>query len=93
MMKSQRALHIIISFLPLILLIGFLTYAIKVFGTDVSSGASQICLLAASAVCVGVGMCLYRHKWEEFEKALYQKVGGVSTAIFILLSIGAISGS
>ena len=93
MMKSQRALHIIISFLPIILLIGFLTYAIKVFGTDVSSGASQICLLAASAACVGVGMCLYRHKWEEFEKALYQKVGGVSTAIFILLSIGAISGS
>ncbi len=82
-----------VSLLPIFLLIVMLFFTIRAFGSDALGGASQICMLLASAVCVFIGMTFYGRRWEEYEKAMMKNVSGVSSAIIILLIIGALSGS
>ena len=57
------------------------------------SGGSQVCLLTATAVCVLIGMAGYRRAWKDFELAITNNIAGVSTALIILLIIGALSGA
>lgn len=61
------------------------------FGSDALSGGSQICLLFTTALCTLVGMAGYRIPWKEFECAIVNNITGVSTALIILLIIGALS--
>ncbi len=82
-----------VSLLPIFLLIVMLFFTIRAFGSDALGGASQICMLLASAVCIFIGMTFYGRRWEEYEKAMMKNVSGVSSAIIILLIIGALSGS
>ncbi len=82
-----------VSLLPMLLLIVMLFFTIRAFGSDALGGASQFCMLLASAVCVFIGMAFYGRRWDEFEKAMVKNVSSVSSAIIILLIIGALSGS
>jgi NhaC family Na+:H+ antiporter len=82
----------IISFVPLIVLVALLSVTISAFGDAALSGASQICLLVASAVCATIGMWRYAIPWKDFESAIQTNVKRVSEALFILLVIGALSG-
>ena len=81
-----------ISFLPIALLMGLLYFTISNFGSDSLSGGSQISLLLTSAFCVFLGMAFYRTPWKDFERAIVNNISGVSTALIILLIIGALSG-
>ncbi len=77
----------------MLILIVMLFFTIRAFGSDALGGASQVCMLLASAVCVFIGMTFYGRRWEEFEKAMTKNVSSVSSAIIILLIIGALSGA
>ncbi len=77
----------------MLILITLLFFTIRAFGSDALGGASQICMLLASAVCVFIGMAFYGRRWEEFEKAMVKNISSVSSAIIILLIIGALSGA
>lgn len=81
----------LVSLMPIMLLIVLLFFTIKNFGTDALSGASQVCLLIATAVCSALGMIGYRIKWKDIEHAIINNIAGVSSAIVILLIIGALS--
>ncbi len=50
-------------------------------------------LLVATAFCVCIGIALRLICWNDFERAISDKVGGVSSAIIILLLIGALGGA
>lgn len=90
-MKKQ--IELIIACVPLVLLVALISIVVSIFGDETLSGASQISLIVATAVCVSIGLLRKVITWADFEKALADKIGGVSGGIIILLLIGALGGS
>jgi len=82
-----------LSMLPIAVLVAMLAVTIHLFGSDALGGGSQVCLLAATGVCVLIGMAGFQRKWKHFEKAITHNISGVATALIILLIIGALSGA
>jgi NhaC family Na+:H+ antiporter len=82
-----------LSFIPIIVLIISLVFVVKVFDTSAMEGASQIALLVASAVCVFIGMIIFKIPWQSFEDGIKENIANVGSAIVMLLLIGAIGGT
>ena len=82
-----------LSFIPLIVLVALISMVVYIFGADSLAGASQISLLIAAAISVGLGTLFKQITWLEFENAVAKKISDVSQAIIILLLIGALSGA
>ena len=82
-----------ISFIPFLVLIVLITCCVVVFGNATLDGASQVSLLAASAVSVLIGHFSKRLEWEILEKEITDKIASCTPAIIILLLIGAIGGT
>lgn len=80
-----------VSFLPLVVLVAVLSLTIYTFGDGALSGGSQVSLLIATAVCATIGMWGYKIPWKNFEEAIEGNVKRVTTALLILLIIGALS--
>ena len=93
MSESARTPSTLVSFLPIAILVAMLAFTIKIFGGDALGGGSQISLLVTSASCVIIGMAFYKVPWQSFENAITKNIAGVSSAIIILLIIGALSGT
>ena len=93
-MKEQRKKQpsALISLMPIVVLVLLLVVTIRSFGSDSLLGASQISLLAVSALCVLIGMVHLHVPWASFEKAITKNVASVASALIILLLIGALSG-
>ena len=83
----------LVALIPLVVLISLLALDISIFGADSILGASQVTLLVASGVCVGLAMWLYKTPWKAFEKAIAGNFSDVAQALLILFLIGAISGT
>lgn len=83
----------LVSLIPLVVLISLLFATIRTFGSDALGGGSQVVLLTATAVCVLIGMAFYKIGWKDYEIAIVNNISGVSTALIILLIIGALSGA
>ena len=81
-----------ISIVPLVVLVALISFVVVQFGDDALAGASQLALILASAVSVGIGMVFSGVTFSEFEDAVAEKISSVSQPIIILLLIGAISG-
>ncbi len=82
----------LLSLLPVAVLVALLTATIRTFGSDALGGPSQITLLVVAAICVLVGMGYLNVPWQSFEKAITKNVSSVSSALIILLLIGALGG-
>lgn len=93
MSESARTPSTLVAFLPIAILVAMLAFTIRIFGGDALSGGSQISLLVTSASCVIIGMAFYKVPWQSFENAITKNIAGVSSAIIILLIIGALSGT
>jgi NhaC family Na+:H+ antiporter len=78
---------------PVAVLVGLLFFTVRIFGSNALEGASQIVLLIATAVCVLIAMTRCGVKWDAIESAVVRNIAGVTTALIILLLIGALSGS
>lgn len=78
--------------MPLVILVALIATVVSIFGDDSLSGATQVALILGSAICVGLGMVCGHLTFDEFEKAVSDKITSVSSAIILLLLIGAISG-
>lgn len=83
----------VISLIPLFILVALLAMVIPIFGGDALLGGSQVSLLIASSVCVGIAMIKYNYKWSSLEEGMAKNIKKVTPAIIILLLIGAISGT
>lgn len=83
----------VVALIPLITLVALLAMVIPTFGSDALLGGSQVSLLVASAVCVGIAMIKYHYKWSTLEEGMAKNIKKVTPAIIILLLIGAISGT
>ena len=85
--------HPLIAIIPVVVLIGFLSVIIMLFGSVSLTGGSQIALLLGMAVCVCLSMSIYRVPWDAFENQIKKTLGGVSVTLLILLCVGMLSGS
>ncbi|MFR9603155.1 MAG: Na+/H+ antiporter NhaC family protein, partial [Rikenellaceae bacterium] len=94
-LKSRRGTtpSLIAALTPLVVLTALLYVVLKIFGSDAIGGANQIALLTATSVCVAISMFVYGQKWEVLEEAMIDNIRASSSAIIILLLIGALSGS
>lgn len=90
-MKLKKFPSPLVSLIPIAALIVLLFFTISTFGSDALTGASQVSLLVATALCVFIGMWRYSIPWKDFEKAITNNIAGVSSALIILLIIGALS--
>ena len=93
MQENNKTLSPWLSLLPITILVGLLALTIYIFGSDALGGGSQVSLLMATGICVLIGMVVLRRPWAAFEEAMVRNISGVSTAIIILLIIGALSGA
>ncbi len=85
--------HPLVAAIPLAVLIALLAVVIALFGSDSLTGASQVALIMAMAVCVFISMVFYRVPWKVFEQQITKTMGGVSITILILLAVGMLAGS
>lgn len=93
-MKSVKKIgKTLIALIPVVVLVILLALDISLFGSDAINGASQVSLLVATGICVWLSMWLYKTPWASFEEAIRSNVGDVTSAIVILLLIGALSGT
>jgi NhaC family Na+:H+ antiporter len=83
----------LLSLVPVGVLAGLLAVTIRVFEGDTLSGASQIVLLTATAVCSLIATVRCGIRWQAIEQAIVRNITGVAPALLILLLIGALSGS
>lgn len=90
---TQKTPHPLIAIIPVVVLIGFLSIAITLFGSDSLNGGSQIALLMGMAVCVSLSMTVYRVSWRTFEKQVKKTLGEVSITLLILLCVGMLAGT
>ena len=89
----KQRIELVLACVPLVLLVALISIVVSIFGDETLAGASQISLIVATAVCVSIGLLRKVITWADFEKALSDKIGGVSGGIIILLLIGALGGS
>ena len=83
----------LLALVPLMILVVLLALDITIFGADSILGPSQVSLLVAAGLCVGLSIWRNKTPWEEFEKAIGANMGDIAPSILILLLIGAISGT
>ena len=88
----QKVPSPLVSLIPIAVLMLLLFATIRTFGSDALSGGSQVSLLITTAICILIGMAFYKSPWKDYELAITNNVAGVTTAIIILLIIGALSG-
>ena len=93
MANRKEICKTLVALVPLVVLVVLLALDISIFGSDAILGASQVSLLVATGVCVWLSMWLYKTPWTAFEEAIRSNVGDVTSAIVILLLIGALSGA
>lgn len=91
--KTSRILPIWLALTPLVLLMVMLVFTVRAFGDESLGGPSQIVLLAASSVCCVIGRWAGKVRWREFENQIANSISQVSSAMVILLFIGALGGA
>ncbi|MDR2764476.1 MAG: sodium:proton antiporter [Tannerella sp.] len=91
--NPQKTPSLFLSLTPVATLTGLLAVTIRLFGSDALSGASQLVLLTASAVCCLLAMTCCGVRWKNIETAIVHNITSVSSALLILLLVGALSGS
>jgi NhaC family Na+:H+ antiporter len=89
----QKTPPFYLSLVPVATLAGLLAVTIRIFGSDALDGASQLVLLAATAVCCLLAMTCCGARWKDIERAIVRNITNVSSALLILLLVGALSGS
>lgn len=93
-MEKQNIIpHPLVASIPIVFLIGMLAVAITIFGSDSLSGASQVALILAMAVCILISTVFYRVPWKNFEQQISKTMGSIFITILILLAVGMLAGS
>ena len=93
MAKTEKQPSLWVSIVPIVALVAILTVAIKLFGSDALSGATQVALFAGTAICSAIAILAYRIPWKRLEESICTNIHHVGSGIIILLLIGAIAGT
>jgi len=80
------------AIIPLVVLIGLIAASVFLFGNDAIDGPLQVALLFSALIACLV-ILKNGHPWEEISAASGRAISSVISAIFILLSVGALIGT
>lgn len=89
--QPKKTKDILIALVPILVLIALQVTIISTLGSEALSGASQVALIISGGIAVAISMLYYRIPWSHFETAISASVHKVSSALIILLMIGALS--
>ncbi len=89
--KEEKTPNPLISALPLLTLVSLIVLILIFLPDDALSGASQLALIFATAVCVAISMIVYKMSWSSFEMSIQATVGDAAVSVLILLMIGMMS--
>jgi NhaC family Na+:H+ antiporter len=90
--KNYKPVSLIAAVIPILVLIGLLTFNVALYGDSALSGANQMALLLSAAVASVVGL-LHGFNWEEIQRGMVRSIKSALPAILILLIIGALAGT
>ncbi|NCB19546.1 MAG: Na+/H+ antiporter NhaC [Bacteroidia bacterium] len=85
--------NLIISLTPVVVLIAIIFAGVRMFGEDVTSGPSQIALIFTAVLASIISISYLKVPWEKLEAGMMDHLTKTGPAVFILLMIGALTGS
>ncbi len=92
-MSSKKQPNLLFSFVPIIVLVGFLILNVDVvYGDDALSGANQLALLLGAATAAIIGTII-GFKWDEILLGIVSSIKSALPALIILLLIGSLAGT
>lgn len=80
-----------VSLLPIVFLVAIIIAGVKVFGEDLTSGASQISIITTSVIVIFISTVFYKVPWSHLEKGMADQLSKTGSAIFILMMIGSLT--
>ncbi len=92
-MSRKKKPSVVISMIPVVLLVGLLSYCITVFGDGMLSGPSQLVLTLCTGVVVAISMVVYKQSWQSLENAMVVSISRSMSANLILLMVGGLCGT
>ena len=92
-MSRKQKPSVVISMIPVVLLVGLLSYCITVFGDGMLSGPSQLVLTLCTGVVVAISMLVYKQSWQSLENAMVVGISRSMSANLILLMVGGLCGT
>ena len=92
-MSRKKKPSVVISMIPVVLLVGLLSYCITVFGDGMLSGPSQLVLTLCTGVVVAISMLVYKQSWQSLENAMVVAISRSMSANLILLMVGGLCGT
>jgi Na+:H+ antiporter, NhaC family len=90
--RITREPSLLQALVPLLLLIALLAASVALFGDDSSYGPNQIALLLCACVAGLIGM-RNGFRWSDVQDAMVNGVSLATSAMFILLAVGALIGT
>jgi NhaC family Na+:H+ antiporter len=79
------------AIVPLVALACLIAGSLALFGLDALDGPIQVALIFCVMIAAGIAM-KNGHSWEDVEKAGQGALASITSAVFILLSVGALIG-
>lgn len=89
----ERKPGIVVSLIPIVLLVGMLSYCVTIFGDGMLSGPSQWVLTVCTGVALAISMLRYGLTWEQMEMAMVHGISRTMPANLILLMVGGLCGT
>ncbi len=84
---------LLLSSIPFIVLIAVIFAGVPLFGDSITAGPSQIALLLGATITIIISTTYLKIPWEKLEKGMTDNLAKTGSSIFILLMIGALTGS
>ena len=88
----MKKIPYLLALIPIIFLIGLLSFNVYLYGDNSISGANQIALILSGAIAAIIGI-KYEVSWKVIIGGISNNIKSVTPAIIILLLIGALSGT
>ncbi|MEC4113610.1 Na+/H+ antiporter NhaC [Myroides pelagicus] len=89
---KKKQITLFQSLIPMIVLIALLGTNVFVYGSSALDGSNQFVLLIGGLIAIGIGL-YNRVKYEQIIKKITKNVRETTRAIYILLLVGALSGT
>jgi NhaC family Na+:H+ antiporter len=90
--RTPRRPSLVDALVPLIALATLIAGSLSLFGLDALDGPLQVALVLCAAVAALVAL-KNGHRWEEVQLAGQEAIASVTSAMFILLAVGALIGT
>jgi NhaC family Na+:H+ antiporter len=90
--SAVRRPSLIDAVVPLIALAGLIASSLALFGLDALDGPLQVALVVCAAIAALIAL-KNGHRWAEIQSAGQEAIASITSAMFILLAVGALIGT